>query len=303
MPDALAKPASVAVIPCYNEGRNPIELAATLRTVSELSMVFCDDGSEGASADALEELSRIDPARVRVVRGGVRRGKVATLLDAMRTLDPSIERVVFVDSDVQVPAATVRAAIDELERADLVLINAMALEHPRTFWEWGAIFSANRHARLRDAHFDRYPALCTNGRLLGMSRRLIEAILRSDVPRHTEDSHFMLVALANGYTYSYLRDAMLYFRAPDTLEDYLRQTNRFSEGRALLRERWSEEQLHRWYDPRPRDLLTSSIVQALHDPFGAFAFAVMIAAKLLQRSGARSQQAAWATSSSTKVLR
>jgi cellulose synthase/poly-beta-1,6-N-acetylglucosamine synthase-like glycosyltransferase len=302
MPDAFSKPASIAVIPCYNEGRNPIDLAAALLAVPDLSMVFVDDGSEGESRDVLDSLSQSDP-RVRVVRNAARAGKVASLLNAMRSLEPSVERVLLVDCDVVAVPATLRMVLDELGRADLVLANALAMPNPRSLWERGAIFSARRHERLRARAIARYPALCSNGRLLGMRRRLVEAILRSDVPQHTEDAHFMLVCLAEGFTYSYRDAATLSYRAPNTLQDFLRQSSRFSEGRALLQARWSPAVLARYYDPKPSDLLLTALAQSLRDPAGGAVFAAMLFVKIFSRGRRPAQAAAWAVSDSTKALR
>jgi hypothetical protein len=183
-----------------------------------------------------------------------------------------------------------------------VLANAKALAAARSFWERGAVFSANRHDRLRDAMVGRYPARCANGRLFGISRRLADAIAESDVPRHTEDAHFMLVCLSQGFGYAYRRDALLHYRAPATLDDYLRQSNRFSEGRTLLRERWSEEMLERYYDLAPADVLRTFAAEALADPFGAFAFLLMLGAKAVQRRDSRTQGGAWAVAGSTKAI-
>jgi cellulose synthase/poly-beta-1,6-N-acetylglucosamine synthase-like glycosyltransferase len=249
----------------------------------------------------LRDLAASDE-RISIARNTARKGKAASLLAAMRRFDPAVERVLLVDCDVQLSAASIAAILDELQRSDLVLANPKALERGQTFWERGAVFSANRHDRLRDELVDRYPARCANGRLFGMSRRLTDAIAESDVPRHTEDAHFMLVCLSRGFRYAYRRDAVLHYRAPQTLDDYLRQSNRFSEGRTLLRERWPEEMLERYYDLGAVDVARTFVAEALADPLGAFAFLAMIAAKAVQGPGSRSQGAAWAVAGSTKAL-
>jgi hypothetical protein len=113
----------------------------------------------------------------------------------------------------------------------------------------------------------------------------------------------MLVCLSEGFRFAYRPDAVVYYRAPGTLRDYLRQTGRFSEGRSLLAERWPSELLARVYDLRPADVLRTLAVQALRDPAGAAVFAAMLAAKGFQPMRSRSQGAAWAVASSTKALR
>jgi cellulose synthase/poly-beta-1,6-N-acetylglucosamine synthase-like glycosyltransferase len=299
MPE-LRRPASVAVVPCYNEERNPVVLASTLLAVPGLDVVFVDDAGGPSSERVLRELADSDE-RVTVRRNAARIGKVQSLLQLMRELDGAITRLLLVDCDVRFEPAAAVAVLEETGRSDLVLVNAKAIDDPQSFWERGAIFSANRHDRLRDCYLERYPARCTNGRMLGMSRRLVEAIVSSDVPRHTEDSHFMLVCLERGYRYAYRRDAVLQYRAPQTLDDYLRQSSRFSEGRSLLRERWHEETLERCYDLGAKDVLGTLLAQAAHDPLGALAFGTMLAAKTFQR--ARTQSGTWAVATSTKALR
>lgn len=300
MSEALIGSAGVALVPCYNEGRNPVDLCSVLSSISGLSVAFLDDGSEGTSRDVLAGIVR--PGVV-VRKNDRRAGKVASLMAAMRSLDPSVRKVVTIDCDVDVSPAAIEAVLEELERADLVVVNAKAIARSRSVWERGAIFSANRHDRLRDASFDRYPARCANGRLFGMSARMVRAILKSDVPRHTEDSHFMLVCLSEGYRYSYLPQATLRYRAPESLSDYLRQTNRFSEGRSLLEARWPAEMLERYYDLAPADVLRTFAAEALHDPAGAAIFMTMLGAKAVQKRDSRSQNAAWAVAGSTKAIR
>lgn len=301
MPDGILETAAVALVPCFNEGRNPLDLAGALLAVPNLQAIFIDDAGDAESRAALDELRRRD-RRIRVVRNAVRIGKVASLLEALRSPETAVERIALVDCDVVLEPGAVQRVLDQLETSDLVLANAIAIQRPRTFWERGAIFSANRHDRLRARALRRYPALFANGRLLGMSRRLADAVLDGDVPPHTEDAHFMLTCLEQGYAYAYRPDAVLHYRAPDRLSDYLRQTNRFSDGRALLRDRWGDDVLARWYDPNASDLAVSALAAALRDPLGAGAFAAMLIAKAIQPRRVRAS-ATWAVAASTKALR
>ncbi|HEY1429038.1 MAG TPA: glycosyltransferase family 2 protein [Candidatus Tumulicola sp.] len=289
----------VALIPCFNEGDNPRALVATLSTVDGLDIVLIDDA--GDDAESLAVLAELDARPgVRVVRNAERRGKVAGLLDAMQTLDA--DAVVTIDCDVATTAAAIEAVLEETRRSDLVLANALPLEFNRSFWERGAAFSALRHARLRDEMLDRYPALCTNGRLLGMSRRMVTAILESSVPRHTEDAHFMLVCLNAGFSYALRSDAVVRFRAPQTISDYLKQTDRYAQGRELLEQRWPQADLAKYYDLRAWDALRTALEQAVADPWGAFAFGALLAAKTLRR-GEHIERGAWPVAATTKVLR
>jgi glycosyltransferase involved in cell wall biosynthesis len=291
----------VALVPCYNEGANPRVLVSTLSRVDALEVILIDDaGDDAASRAVLAELE--GRPHVRVVHNAVRLGKVAGLLAAMRDLDVNAGAIVTIDCDVETTPAAIEAVLEEAARSDLVLANTLPLPLNRTFWEHGAAFSALRHARLRDELLDRYPALCTNGRLLGMSRRMVDAVLRSNVPEHTEDAHFMLVCLQSGYSYALREDAVAFFRAPQTVADYLKQTDRYAQGRELLAQRWSQAELARYYDLRTSDALRTALEQAIRDPLGAVAFGMLLIAKAARRS-APIERGGWPVSATTKVLR
>jgi cellulose synthase/poly-beta-1,6-N-acetylglucosamine synthase-like glycosyltransferase len=301
MTDVSRPTGCVALVPCYNEGENARTLVSTISHAGALDVVLIDDASDDpASRAVLLELQ--DQPNVRVMRALERRGKVAGILAAMRTLDDSIGAVLTIDCDVETSVGSIDAVLDELGRSDLVLVNALPLPLNRTFWERGAAFSALRHARLRDHLLDRYPALCTNGRMLGMSRRMVDAILRSDVPLHTEDAHFMLVCLNEGYSYALRSDAVVRFRAPQKASDYLKQSDRYAQGRALLAQRWSQKDLERYYDLRATDAFRTAVEQAVRDPLGALAFGALLAAKVV-RHGKPIERGGWPVASSTKVLR
>lgn len=301
MTDVSRPTGCVVLVPCYNEGENARTLVSTLSGAGALDVVLIDDASDDPASRAVLFDLQTQP-NVRVMRAAERRGKVAGIVAAMRTLDDGIGAVLTIDCDVETSVASIEAVLDELSRSDLVLANALPLQLNRTFWERGAVFSALRHARLRDQLLDRYPALCTNGRLLGMSRRMVEAILRSNVPLHTEDAHFMLVCLHEGFSYALRSDAVVRFRAPQTPADYLKQTDRYAQGRELLAQRWPQSDLTRYYDLRATDAFRTALEQAVRDPLGALAFGALLGAKVMRR-GKPIERGGWPVASSTKVLR
>src|SRR5215469_6202135 len=92
MSDAPGRPTSVAVVPCFNEDRNPANLAPVLLSVPDLHVHFLDDASEAASGAVLRDLAASDE-RIKIERNTARKGKAASLLAAMRRLDSAVERV------------------------------------------------------------------------------------------------------------------------------------------------------------------------------------------------------------------
>src|SRR5947209_7511901 len=111
MSDASPSPAGVAIVPCYNEGRNPLSLCEALLSVPDLRVELLDDGSEGESRHVLDELARTQP-RVTVHSHASRLGKVASLLAAMRRLGNAAGPVLLVDCDVVLTRKAVLAVLE-----------------------------------------------------------------------------------------------------------------------------------------------------------------------------------------------
>jgi hypothetical protein len=97
-------------------------------------------------------------------------------------------------------------------------------------------------------------------------------------------------------------DAVVRFRAPQTPADYLKQTDRYAQGRELLAQRWPQGDLARYYDLRATDAFRTAVEQAVRDPLGALAFGALLGAKVLRR-GKPIERGGWPVASSTKVLR
>lgn len=264
----------VAVIPCYNEGVNPAAIAASIIAEPGIEIVFVDDASDDESRRTLEELS--SHPNVTVLRNAARSGKSASVRRGFESLPADVSKVMVVDGDIILPSASVRAVIDELDRVDLVAANPLVLRDERRSWPArGALFSANLTTRMRSHFFDRYPARYTNGRLVGMSRRLVDAVLEMTLPPQAEDAHIALVCLARGMTCAYRDDAVLYVRAPSSLSDYAAQAIRFGDAGRTLTECWSKSELAKYFYLRARDVASAFVAEAVKAPLAALAFCSM----------------------------
>jgi glycosyltransferase involved in cell wall biosynthesis len=292
---------SVAVIPCYNEGNNPAAVVASVLVEPLASVILVDDASDGMSRAALDALS-LQP-RVRVLRNRIRSGKSAAARRGFENLPADAANVMMIDGDVVLPPATVRAVLDELDRVDLVATNSQALQDPASWWERGAIFSANLQRHMRNRFFDRYPARFTNGRFIGMSRRLVDAVLAASFPPEAEDAHIALVCISQGMTYSFRRDAILHGRAPSYLKDYAAQAIRFRDAERILGAYWPKEELAKHFHLRSRDVVRAFLAEAAQAPPAALAFTAMYAFSRLAslRRSRALESGLWPIATSTKL--
>jgi len=264
----------VAVVPCYNEGRNPATIAAGLLAEPGIEIVFVDDASDDESRRALDELS--SHPSVTVLRNASRSGKSAAVRRGFESLPADASKVMMIDGDIILSPASVRAVIDELDRVDLVAANPLVLRDEYRSWTArGAHFSARLTARLRSHFFDRYPARYMNGRLVGMRRRLVDAVLETTLPPQAEDAHIALVCLTRGMTCAYRDDAVLYGRAPSSLSDYAAQAIRFGDAGRTLAAYWSRSELAKYYYLRARDVASAFVAEAMKAPLAALVFCSM----------------------------
>jgi hypothetical protein len=128
---------------------------------------------------------------------------------------------------------------------------------------------------MRSRFFERYPARYTNGRLVGMTRRLIDAVLKTTLPPQAEDAHIALVCLTRGMRCAYRDDAVLYVRAPASFSDYAAQAIRFGDAGRTLTECWSKKELARYFYLRARDVACAFVAEAVKAPLTALAFCSM----------------------------
>ena len=90
MPDAFPKTAGVALIPCYNEGRNPVELS-DVAGVPDLHIVFIDDGSTTKAAPCWIHCGRNRARRSRRAQSAARwKGRFVDEAFCARSMPASI---------------------------------------------------------------------------------------------------------------------------------------------------------------------------------------------------------------------
>jgi dolichol-phosphate mannosyltransferase len=110
------------VIPVFNERDNVAVLAGEIRAAVDplaipYEVIFVDDGSTDGSAEALQEIARLD-SRVRIVSQARNSGQSAALAAGFRHARGEI--IVTLDSDLQNDPADIPLLLERITTADVV---------------------------------------------------------------------------------------------------------------------------------------------------------------------------------------
>ncbi len=115
---------TIVVIPTYNEADNirPLVEALWALPVDDLSVLIVDDNSPDGTADIAEELARLHPGRIEVLRRPGKMGLGTAYKDGFRrALEQGAEAVVQMDADFSHSPSYIPQMLDRLSEYDVVV--------------------------------------------------------------------------------------------------------------------------------------------------------------------------------------
>ena len=267
MTPARPLPTLTVGIPAYNEEANVGYLIEDILKQEEdgfrlEKILVYSDGS----TDRTNEIVRsFDDPRVQLLVGPGRLG-IASGQNAMIEICES-DCLVLVNADIQLTDGFSFAHLARpilLGRADLTSAYLETLP-PRTFFERVLQASAVIKTILFEADRGGNNLYTCRGPGRALSRRFYTAMR---FPRNIgEDAYSYLACLALGFTYEYVREAVVLYRLPSTFSDHRKQSLRFFNGQMNFVEEFG------------RDF----VKQHLHIPLIAYARGVWRAAPYLAK--------------------
>lgn len=260
-------------IPAHNEA------ATILRVLSQImsqqsehyilqNVIVACDGCTDNTADLVNEFAKSHPV-VRVINDGMRRGKAGRLNDfyANNTSD------VFVsfDGDVELGSDVV---LDQLvlcfDSPKVGLVGGYDLpKRGRTFVERVIVAGIDLWYFTREALNNGDSVHNHHGCVSALSKKFCEKV-QFDTTMVSDDEYLYLRAIELGFTFTFCKTAPVYYRAPTTINDYLRQSARFMGFKQSL-----DEHFGSWIDAHyvvPRKNKVAGLIKGLwqdpvHMPF------------------------------------
>jgi glycosyltransferase involved in cell wall biosynthesis len=189
------------------------------------------------STDGTVHVARQFPAsRIRIIESAERRGfagSFGTLLKAFTG-----DALILLNDDIRIRddrfVETMAAAIFE-DSADFVGANLQPLP-PRTFVEQASVSIFRVWERIRGALPDPNNIHTCDGAALGLSGRFANSVLLpADLGlAGNMDAFLYFSCVASGFRYLFARSAVVYYRSPASLRDYVARNARNDSQKSLL---------------------------------------------------------------------
>lgn len=228
-------------IPAFNESANIAYLIADvldqkLMNGQLLEVIVASDGSSDTTVEVVRALRN---KRVKVIDGKKKIGKNARLNQIFRMFKGDI--LILLDADVKIDSANVLEEMVKMynfNKPDLIAGNAQPIKGT-TYVEKGInnfVYSLNFiKARMNNGN----NIYSIRGPIVGISKKFAkEIVLPMNVP---DDRYLYLLAKEMRKKFSFAKDALVWYRSPQTISDQMSQGARFRKDKENLYSHFSSE--------------------------------------------------------------
>ena len=230
-----SQPRITVGIPAFNEAQNIGELLRQIFAQKVTLGILCEVlvVSDGSSDDTAEIVRSYRDSRLRLIDRKERIGLNGTQNEIVSQVVGDV--LVILNADVLLKSDRF---IDEIieplledDRVGLVGADTVSVL-PRTWFESVVVFSHKLKTKIyQDINQGDTVYLC-HGRARAFSREIYSRIVWPGAC--PEDAYSYLFCVSRGRTFKYAKRAQVLFRAPTTLRDYIKQSQRFARGKRLL---------------------------------------------------------------------
>jgi glycosyltransferase involved in cell wall biosynthesis len=300
-------PLSITVaIPAYNEAANIDHLLQALFEqkaehffVQEIVVV--SDGSSDGTERIVRKFSLAHPV-LRLIADGKRLGKPSRMNQVIRETRSDV--LVFLDADILLEHPFV---LSELLRP---LIEGAAIVHttghalplpPETVVEKIAHANALIWERARGS-VGASPLYFSEGRIRAFRKVMYEKLLFPDAS--ADEAYSFLFGELHRFPFAIAKRALVRYRLPVTLRDYIKQMKRFLRSAEIQKHAFNTEFITRYYTIGWKIKLGALIGEFLHHPWWTMLYCLTLPlpriSKLLD---AKEKDGIWVSVDSTKKLR
>ena len=267
-------------IPAHNEEKNIGKLLKSV--LNQTQSVFRLDkiiiASDGSTDDTVKIVNNIKNPLISVIDDSERKGKSYKLNQIINNTNSDV--LVILDADILIQdklfADKLIKPIIESE-ADLTSAAIEELE-PKTFIQ--KILKASM--LLKKNIFENFKGgnnlYTCHGRARAFSRKLYSSINFEDTI--ADDAFSYLFCKANNFKYFFIKEAKVFYKLPETLEDHEKQSTRFFKSLKILSYKFKHEDLKSEYNIPYKLSITVLLKFALKYPIILLYFPIVLQNKI-----------------------
>lgn len=252
-------------IATYNEEKNILNLLKAIdqqelgKNIIVNKIIISDDSNDATPTLIKNYKGRF---QIELYHHNHRRGKMKALQEIAQNSDEEI--IVLIDGDV-IPKD--EKTISKLIKPFLKEKNKMGIAagNPKPYVSSGfkgGVFSAKITEQIKENIKNGYNFYTVNGRILAVSKKLLSKILKRQYSDLIIDDGFIyLQCKKQGKDIKFIKDAIVYYKPPKSLEDFTLQRKRYEEGVAQLKKIFGkklvEKEIHIPYLILAKGILTN----------------------------------------------
>jgi len=294
-------------IPAYNAEMNICTIIASLldqRGDFDLGQILVHSDS---SLDSTAELVKsMGDSRVVLLENLGRIGFAGSLIRLMR--ESSGDIFVTFNDDIKIEDADlVQKLISPFRNEPKVgLVGGRPVPlTPVNFLDKAITSTFMAYDRMRLAASNKHSQFTYDGKILALSRGFINSLTYPEDRRlmANVDSFLYFSCLANGFRYRFANDAVVRYRNPTNLSDYVKWVARNKSNKFILAKTFGAGMVEREYAP-PTSLARFKLLEFFRNPIGcAFIYAVAKYVNVRSKDVERNFDVTWDSILSTKDLR
>jgi glycosyltransferase involved in cell wall biosynthesis len=222
-------------IPAYNEEKNIRGLINQILTQErkrwELKEILIF--SDGSSDDTVREVKKITNKKIKIYADSARKGKSFRVSQIFYQAKGDV--IILFDADVTLSNSKV---IEEILRVfihnqKVMLAGANARPFlPKTFFEKSLYTSLSVYFDSREYLNNGNNIFSCTGACFAIKKSFAKTIKMGNIIE--EDNYLYLLCKSKGYEYSYAKNAIVYYKLPNNLRDYIHQTFRSTPESAKI---------------------------------------------------------------------
>lgn len=301
-------PVTVSIgIPAYFAENNIYDLVHDLTMQKEKNIKIKEILvlSDGSKDDTVKNALKIKDARVEVINSKNRKGMALRFLEMISIFKG--DAFLLLNDDIKLHD---RNFLNKLVKPIFTTNNVGLISgnpqpvNPTTFVEKSGILTLRAYEEMRYAIRDGNNKHTCDGKVLLLTKRFAKSIKfpKDKKEMGNVDAFLYFSCIANGYLYRHVRNAIVWFKFPDNLKDYINLNIRNNSNFHILKKRFGNLVEKEYYVPW-RTQLKALSRQFINNPVGSlFIFIIGKYCKFKAKKTYKSFSPTWEIVGSTKLL-